>query len=135
MTPMSARPDTISLSSLATRVGNLARDFREIASDHVELAVLEAQQAGIGLAKILCGAVVISILLVTAWLALVASAIVWATSEGVSWTGALVIAAIVNIVAGGGLALWMKSQVGELLFSATLRQLRDDRSTIKEELQ
>lgn len=135
MTPMSARPDNVTVSALAARVGTLARDFREIASDHLELAVLEAQQAGIGLAKMLCGAVVISILLVTAWLALVASAIVWATSEGVSWTGALIIAAVINIVAGAALALWMKSQVGELMFSATLRQLRSDKNTIKEELQ
>jgi uncharacterized membrane protein YqjE len=125
----------MTMPSLATRISNLARDVREIAADHVELAVLEAQQAGIGLAKILCGAVVISILLVTAWLALVASAIVWATSEGVSWTGALIIAAVINIVAGAILAFWMKSQVGELLFSATLRQLRGDKDTVRKELQ
>jgi uncharacterized membrane protein YqjE len=135
MTPMSARPDPMTMPSLATRISNLARDVREIAADHVELAVLEAQQAGIGLAKILCGAVVISILLVTAWLALVASAIVWATSEGVSWTSALIIAAVINIVAGAILAFWMKSQVGELLFSATLRQLRGDKDTVRKELQ
>lgn len=133
MTPSAASNNATNTPSLATRAGNLIRDFREIASDHFELAVLEAQQAGIGLAKMLFAAVVIAILLVTAWLALVASAIVWATSEGVSWTGALVVAAVINIAVGAGLAFWVRGQVGELLFAATLRQLRGDKESIAKE--
>lgn len=73
-----------------------------------------------------CAAVVISVLWVSAWLALVAGAIVWATSAGVPWAGALAIAAIVNVIAGAALAMWMRKQAGELLFAATLRQIRRD---------
>ena len=134
MTPNSASPQPSATPSLAARAGNLLRDFREIASDHLELAVLEAQQAGVGLAKMLFAAVVIAILLVTAWLALVAGTIVWATGAGVSWVGALIVAAVINIVAGGALALWVRGQIGELLFAATLRQLRGDKETISKEL-
>jgi len=112
--------------SLALRAKALVRDVRDLFCDHLELAALEARRAGAGFAKMLCAAVVISILWVSAWLALVAGAIVWATSAGVPWPGALAIAALVNVVAGVALALWMRRQAHELLFAATLRQLRRD---------
>ena len=66
---------------------------------------------------------VISILLASAWLALVSGGIVWATSAGVSWPVALVVAAGVNAAMAIVLALWIKREVGEPLFAATLRQL------------
>lgn len=135
MTLLSARRDTVGAPSLATRVGNLAREFRDVASDHIELAVLEAQRAGIGLAKMLCAAVIVSILLVTAWLALVASAIVWAAGEGASWEVALIVAAVINIAAGAALAFWIRGQLGELMFAATLRQLRGEKNPLAEEPQ
>lgn len=110
--------------TLATRAGMLVRDVRDLACDHLELAALEAQRAGQGLTKMLTAAVVISILVVSAWLALVSGGIVWATENGVSWPVALVIAAVVNIALAGALALWIKGQSGDLMFAATLRQLR-----------
>ena len=112
--------------SLALRARALVRDVRDLFCDHLELAALEARRAGAGFAKMVCAAVVVSILWVSAWLALVAAAIVWATSAGIPWPGALAIAALVNVVAGVALALWMRNQAHELLFAATLRQLRRD---------
>ena len=112
--------------SLALRVRTLLRDVRELVCDHLELAALEARRAGGTFARMVCAAVVISILWVSAWLALLAGAIVWATSAGVPWAGALAIGAIVNVVVGAALAVWMRRQVGELLFAATLRQIRRD---------
>ena len=112
--------------SLALRAKRLVQDVRDLVCDHLELAALEARRAGAGFARMVCAAVVISILWVSAWLALVAGAIVWATSTGVPWPGALAIAAIVNVVVGAALALWIRKQAGELLFAATLRQLRRD---------
>jgi hypothetical protein len=110
--------------SLSTRAGMLVRDVRDLACDHLELAALEAQRAGQGLTKILTAAVVMSILVVSAWLALVSGGIVWATENGVSWAVALVIAAVVNVALAGALAFWIKGQSGDLMFAATLRQLR-----------
>jgi uncharacterized membrane protein YqjE len=112
--------------SLAQRAKALATGVRDLVCDHLELAALEARRAGAGFARMVCAAVVISILWVSAWLALVAAAIVWATAAGVPWPGALAIAALVNVVAGVVLALWMRKQAGELLFAATLRQIRRD---------
>jgi len=119
--PASAVPDP---PSLGHRVGTLIRDLREVACDHLQLAALEAQRAGLGLTRMLCAAVVISILVVSAWLALVSGGIVWATTAGVSWPGALVVAALANLAVAGALAFWIRAQAGELMFAATLRQLR-----------
>jgi hypothetical protein len=110
--------------SLASRAGMLVRDVRDLALDHLELAALEAQRAVYGLTKMLTAAVVISILVVSAWLALVSGGIVWATANGVSWPVALLIAAVVNLALAGALAFWIKGQAVDLMFSATLRQLR-----------
>jgi len=110
--------------SLAHRITALVRDAGSLARDHLELAALDAHRAAVGLTKILTAAVVVSILAVTAWLAFVASAIVWATDNGVSWPLALVIAGVLNLVVAGGLVFWIKSQTGELAFAATLRQFR-----------
>jgi len=113
-------------ASLAFRAKALLRGVRDLLSDHLDLAALEARRAGTGLVKMVCAGVVISILWVTAWLALVAAAIVWAASAGVPWAGALAIAALVNVVAGVALAFWIRQQAREPLFAATRRQLRRD---------
>ena len=120
--------------SLAHRITALVRDVGNLVRDHLELAALDAHRAAMGLTKILTAAVVISILAVTAWLAFVASAIVWATDAGISWPVALLIAGVVNLVIAGGLAFWIKSQVGELGFDATLRQLRRTAEEAKSEV-
>jgi uncharacterized membrane protein YqjE len=121
-----SQPEAPAPPSLALRAKTLIRDVRDLVCDHLELAALEARRAGGTFARMVCAAVVISILWVSAWLALLAGAIVWATSTGVPWAGALAIAAIVNVVVGALLAVWMRKQAGELLFAATLRQIRRD---------
>jgi len=45
---------------------------------------------------------------------------------GASWGLAIAIASVLNLVAAGALALYIKKQVPELLFAATLRQLRGE---------
>ena len=94
--------------------------------DHALLALLEVQRASVGLIKIIGAAVVISVLAVSAWMGLVAAGVVWAVGAGASWGLAIAIAAVLNLVAAGALAMWIKAQVPELLFAATLRQLRGE---------
>jgi uncharacterized membrane protein YqjE len=113
--------------SLAAHAAAIASELRSVASDHLELVVLEAHQAGVRLGKFLGGAVVASILVVTAWLAIVASGIVYAAGQGMSWVTALLIAAGINIVLAAGLAYWIRTLMTDQVFAATLRQLRRDR--------
>lgn len=114
------------LAALQQRAGALWRNARGLAQDHALLALLEVQRASLGLVKIIGAAVVISVLAVSAWMGLVAAGVVWAVGAGASWGLAIAIAAVLNLVAAGALALWIKAQVPELLFAATLRQLRGE---------
>jgi len=109
-----------------TRLSLAWANVKALVQDHALLAVLEVQRAGISLVKMLAAGIVITILVVSAWMGLVAAAVVWAVGAGASWGLALLVAALVNIAIAVGLAFWAKSQVPDLLFAATLRQLRRD---------
>jgi uncharacterized membrane protein YqjE len=114
------------LEALRHRAGALWTQAVGLLHDHALLALLEVQQASLGLVKIIGAAVIISVLVVAAWMGLVAAGIVWAVGAGASWGVAIVVAALVNLVAAGALAWWIKAQVPELMFAATLRQLRGE---------
>ena len=128
------RPDTGESAgpTLVQRAGTLLRDVRDLACDHLELAALDAQRAAIGLTKMLSAAVVVAILVVSAWLALVAGGIVWATTSGVGWAAALAIASALNLVLAAIVAYWVRHQTQELLFAASLRQLRQTVQTVSD---
>jgi uncharacterized membrane protein YqjE len=115
-----------SLHAFRERAGALWTHSVGLLHDHSLLALLEMQRASLGLVKIIGAAVVISVLVVAAWMGLVAAGIVWAVGAGASWGVAIVVAALINLVAAGALAFWIKTQVPELLFAATLRQLRGE---------
>ena len=117
---------------LTTRVSALLRDVGSLARDHLELAVLEAQRAGIGLTRVLIAAVVISVLVITAWLSFVAGFIVWITDQGVNWPAALAIGGVVNLLLAGAAMLWMRKQKDAFTFEATLRQIRRTAADAKE---
>jgi hypothetical protein len=124
------RGDRVSNGSTFGRLaGTLLRQSRALSSDYLLLAVLDARSAAIRFAWLLGSGVVAAVLLVTAWLALVASGIVWMLGAGASWVMALGVAALINIVAAGALALWMRGLFTEPPFAATLRQLRGDEAT------
>lgn len=114
-------------------VGNALRgvwtEFRFMAREHAYLAVLEAQRAGLHLAYVLGAVLVVSVLLVTAWLALVTALIVWMTDH-LSWPAILAIVAVINLVGAAGVGWWVRRLYVELPFSATLRQLAAGRREI-----
>jgi hypothetical protein len=117
----------------STRSGGLGRSFcgllrqsRAMSSDYLQLAVLDGRSAAVRFAWLLCSGVMAAILLVTAWLALVAGGIVWMLGTGASWPLALGIAAALNVVAAALLIAWMRGLFREPPFAATLRQLRGE---------
>ena len=112
--------------SAPSRVALAWKNVKGLVHDHALLAVLELQRAGISFVKMVAAGIIISILVVSAWMGLVAAAVVWAVGAGANWSVALVVAAIVNIAVAIGLAMWAKKQVPDLLFAATLRQLKKD---------
>ena len=110
-------------SGWADRVRRLALDVRLVANDHIELAVLETQRASQVLVRSIAAAVVISVLVATAWLSLVVAIVVW-LAEHMPLPAALLIGAAACLVLAGGIAWWVVKHAPEMMFEATLRQLK-----------
>ena len=111
-------------ASLGEAVGRLLGETRQLVADYAELTVLDARRAAIRLAWILGAVLVAAVLIVTAWVVLIASGIVWAWGHGASWPTALAVAAVLNLIAAGLLGWFTLKLAKELPFTALLRQLR-----------
>jgi hypothetical protein len=111
-------------ASLGEAVGRLLGEARQLVADYAELTVLDARRAAIRLAWILGSVLVAAVLIVTAWVVLVASGIVFAWGHGASWPLALTIAAVLNLIGAGALGWFTLKLAKELPFTALLRQLR-----------
>ena len=116
------------------RLSKTVDDAGQLVVDHLELAALEAQRAAEGLVQILIASIVVTILVVAAWMAVVAGAAIWATRAGMSLPSALVLAGGVNLVAALAIGMWMRARMPTLMFAATLRQLRNDKETLSDEI-
>jgi hypothetical protein len=114
------------LEALQTRAHALWTNARALVRDHTLLALLEVQRASMGLVKLIGAAVIISVLVVTAWMALVTAFVMWIIGAGVNVGAAVLIAAVVNLVAAAAVAFWARAQVPDLLFAATVRQLKGE---------
>lgn len=125
-----ARPRGPGLGELLAR---LLSETRQLASDFVHLAVLDARRAGVQLAMLLSAGLMIAILAVTAWMGFVAAGIVWMFDKGVSWPLAIGIAALINIVGAAALAWWARHLLLEMPFTALLRQLRGEAPSAPDE--
>jgi hypothetical protein len=88
--------------------------------------VLDARRAALRLAWLLGSVLIVAVLVITAWLALVAVGIVLMLGKGASWPLALGIAALLNLIGAGALAWWMKDLVSEMPFNALVRSLRGE---------
>ena len=122
---MTTKPRTDHAAQTITlRAVNAWLSVKSLVRDHALLALLEVQRAGLSLVKMIAAAVIIAVLVVSAWMGLVTAVVVWAVGAGASWSLAILLAAVANLVVAGGLAWYIKSAVPDLLFAATLRQLR-----------
>ena len=130
--PYASSADRRSYSS-TSKLSLAWTNVKGLVQDQALLAVLELQRAGISLVKMVAAGIVISILVVSAWMAIVAAGVVWAVGAGANWGLAIFIAALANIALAAGLAFWAKSQIPDLLFAATLRQLRKTRPDTENE--
>jgi len=113
-------------AGLGELLSHLLGEAKHLVVDYAELTVLDARRAALKLAWLLGSVLVVAVLVVTAWMGGVAALIVWAFQEGVSWGLAVGLAALLNIVAAGALAWWMRHLLQELPFTALLRQLKGE---------
>lgn len=103
--------------------GSLLTTWRRIASDFLELAALELRLAGISLAVMVVMGLGAALLLVTAWLLIVAAIACWIMVPETAWAGTLAVIAVVNIAAAAVLVVFMKKRSRDLTFARTRRQI------------
>ncbi len=115
---------------LFENLGKTVQDAGQLVVDHLELAALEAQYAANGFVRVLIAAIVVTMLVVAAWMAVVAGGAIFATRAGISLPWALVLAGGVNLLAALAIGAWIRSRVPTLLFAATLRQLHTSKEAL-----
>src|SRR3989442_14120007 len=107
--PAARRP---AVPGLGQVVGRLLGEARQLVADYAELTILDARRAAIHLAWILGAVLIAAVLVVTSWMGIVAAGIVFAWGKGASWPIALGVAALINLVAAGGLG-WVTFKVAK----------------------
>jgi len=103
---------------------SLWHELRALAHDELTLAALEARLAGISLVTMLGAGLMIGVLLVSAWLGLLAAVVLWLISIGVPASIALLLGVATNLLLALMLYGVVRRQSRYLQFPATLRGLR-----------
>jgi uncharacterized membrane protein YqjE len=98
--------------------------MRRIATGYTQLVITDARRAAIQLAWLVGAGILVSVLVVTAWLAAVAGLAVWLFGEGLSWPSVLGVAALLNLVAAALVGWRMRGVFSRSPFEATLNQLK-----------
>jgi uncharacterized membrane protein YqjE len=99
---------------------------RKTLSDFLELVSLEARGAGLALVWMIVGGVIAAILIVMAWVGLMAALVMFIVSLGMHPIAAAIVVAALNLMAGAGILYWCFGLSRHLLFAATRRQLMGD---------
>ena len=95
-----------------------------VAYNHLQLAALETKLAGESLVSMIAAGVVVAVLLVTAWLGLVAAGVLALIHSGVLASLAMLLAVALNVVIAFVLFKVIRSKSQNLRWAATLRSLK-----------
>ncbi|UUX94267.1 phage holin family protein [Aquabacterium sp. J223] len=123
----------IAPDGLPPRLGDAARlawqDLRGALHQRLRLATLELKLVGLTLAQAVLLGLVAGLLLVTAWLALVAGLTWGAIQAGAHWAVAVAGAVVLNLVVAGVLVTVMLRLLARLDLPGTLHALQPHRAT------
>ena len=116
---VSAPPPT-----LLEEVGSSLREVFRLVQDQVQLATLEARLAGESLVAMIVAGIMMAVLLASAWLGLLAAAVVGLIGIGVMVGVAVLLTVAVNLA--GALVLYrvIRHKGRHLQFPGTIRSLR-----------
>lgn len=119
-----AGPEQPNETSFLEPLERMFATLRRIATNYALLGVLDMRRAAVQLAWLIGAGILITVLVVTAWLALVVALAVLLLGQGMSWPAVLGIGALLN-VAGAAVLVWrVKNVFTEAPFAATLRQIK-----------
>ena len=93
-------------------------------ADLFELISLELHRAGVALMWMVALGALAALMIVTAWLGLMAALALWLVSAGVPPAGAVLIAVAINLIGAAIILFWCAKASRDLAMPATRRQLR-----------
>lgn len=105
---------------LFDEVQRVWQELSGLARDQLQLAALETRLAGISLVTMIAAGVIVAVLVVSAWLGLIAAAIVLLVGTGLAIGVALALGVAANLVLALLLANMIRIKSENLLWSATL---------------
>jgi len=100
------------------------QDVRDALHERGRLLALEARLAGLTFVQLVMYSVLVAVLVVTAWLGLVACLVVGLVSLGLHWALGIVIGVVLNLAIAALLVKTMIGMVDRLDLQATLRRLK-----------
>ena len=109
------------------RAGNVHmiwRELLELAHDHLQLAVLETRLAGQSLVAMVVAGLMVAVLIVTAWLGLMAAVVAALVTGGLSVGAAILLGVGANLLLAFLLCAFICGRSRHLLWAASLRSLR-----------
>ncbi len=98
-------------------------DLRGALTERVELLTLEVRLAGLTLIQLVIYAVIVAVLVVTAWLGLMSGAVVAFMSWGLHWSMALGLGIAINLVVAAWLVRTMMRMIERVGLPASLRRV------------
>jgi uncharacterized membrane protein YqjE len=116
-------PPADSAAAVSALVESLLRDAWALVQDHALLTVLEVQRATRTVTIMLFSGVIVAVLLVTAWLALVASVLFWVVDADQAWGFALLLVGLIHVALSAAIIWWIRRLARNQMFSALLRQV------------
>jgi hypothetical protein len=126
--PPRAAPSAPGVGAATPGVGELLRralvDARELVGEFALLAALDARRSAVRLAWLLGAGLAAGLLLATAWIAAVVSAIVYLMGDEATWRAVLALAALLNVAGAAAALWWIRREAHELPFTALLDALR-----------
>jgi uncharacterized membrane protein YqjE len=116
--------DPVSGSTLLEDAQSLLHELGGLTHDRLRLAALETRRAGESLVSMIIAGVMVAFLLSSAWLGLMAAAVLGLIDKGVVASSAILLAVAFNLLIALILCRVMRRKSRYLQFPATLRSLQ-----------
>jgi uncharacterized membrane protein YqjE len=123
--PSTATDDAAQPPSVLDDTQALLAELRGLGFDHLRLAALETQRAGESLVSMVMAGVMVAILLMAAWLGLLAVAVLWVTENNlVLPSSAMLLAVVFNLLLALICCEVIRRKKRYLHFPSTLRSFQ-----------
>jgi uncharacterized membrane protein YqjE len=108
----------------------LWNDFRQLTHDHLQLLSLEIQKAGENLVAMLVYGIVLSVLIICAWLGVLATMVMWLIEQDLAISAALLLTTLFNLMGVCIVMIVIRHKSRALRLPATISHLNPEHENI-----